>query len=107
MVARRVRAMTLGKDQRLYLICGEKDAVCRMFSYHTSKDEGFLDYGVLSVDHSPYYLKLAYQFDAMCTASDGTIFIGESDRQARLFLYIPGGGIIDGMLNPTNPRGSE
>jgi hypothetical protein len=104
MVARRVRAMTLGKDQRLYIICGEKSAVCRMFSYHTSEDEGFFDYGVLSVDHSPHYLKIGYQFDAMCTAKDGTIFIGESARRAKLFFYIPGGSVVDGMLNPTNPR---
>lgn len=104
-VERRVRAMTLGKDQRLYMICGEKDNVCRMFSYDLSgSDEGFLDYGVLGVDRSPYYAKIGYQFDAMCTAKDGTIFIGEGDRRAKLFFYIPGGTIMKGALNPTNPR---
>ena len=104
-VERRVRAMTLGKDQRLYMICGEKDNVCRMFSYDLSdKGEGFLDYGVLGVDRSPYYAKIGYQFDAMCTAADGTIFIGESDRRAKLFFYIPGGNIMKGSLNPSNPR---
>jgi len=101
-VERRVRAMTLGKDRRLYMICGEKDNVCRMFSY--SGWEGFLDYGVLGVDRSPYYAKIGYQFDAMCTAGDGTIFIGEGDRRAKLFFYIPGGNIMKGALNPTNPR---
>lgn len=104
-VERRVRAMTLGNDQRLYMICGEKDNVCRMFSYDLSdKREGFLDYGVLGVDRSPYYAKIGYQFDAMCTANDGTIFIGEGDRRAKLFFYIPGGNIMKGALNPTNPR---
>lgn len=103
-VERRVRAMTMGKDDRLYMICGEKDNVCRMFSYNTVDDEGFLDYGVLGVDRSPYYAKIAYQFDSMCTATDGTIFIGESDRRAKLFIYIPGGNIVKGALNPTNPR---
>ena len=105
MVERRVRAMTIGKDKRLYMICGEKDNVNRMFSYDLSEsDEGFSDYGVLGVDRSPYYAKIGYQFDAMCTAADGTIFIGESDRRAKLFFYIPGGNIIKGGLNPTNPR---
>lgn len=105
MVERRVRSMTLGKDNKLYMICGQKDNVCRMFSYDLSeKDEGFVDYGVLGVDRSPYYAKIAYQFDAMCTATDGTIFIGESDRRAKLFFYIPGGTVIPGTLNPTNPR---
>ena len=105
MVERRVRAMTIGKDRQLYMICGEKDNVNRMFSYDLSdKHEGFSDYGVLGVDRSPYYAKIGYQFDAMATAADGTIFIGESDRRAKLFFYIPGGSIVPGVLNPTNPR---
>ena len=104
-VERRVRAMTMGKDRQLYMICGEKDNVCRLFSYDLSeKHEGFKDYGVLGVDRSPYYAKIGYQFDAMCIAGDGTIFIGESDRRAKLFLYLPGGNIFPGVLNPTNPR---
>ena len=101
-VERRVRAMTRGNDGRYYMICGEKDNVCRMFSF--MPEEGFLDYGVLGVDRSPYYAKIAYQFDSMCTGLDGTVFIGESDRRAKLFMYIPGGKIVKGVLNPTNPR---
>lgn len=105
MVERRVRAMTIAKDQKLYMICGEKDNVCRMFSYDLSEYQaGFEDYGVLGVDRSPYYAKIGYQFDAMCTAADGTVFIGESDRRAKLFLYLPGGSVFPGVLNPTNPR---
>lgn len=105
MVERRVRAMTIGQDSNLYMICGPKDNICRMFSYDLSENgKGFLDYGVLGVDRSPYYAKIGYQFDAMCTANDGTIFIGESDRRAKLFFYIPGGNIVPGGLNPTNPR---
>ena len=101
-VERRVRAATLGKDGRLYTICGERDNVCRLFSFR--HDEGHLDWGVLGVDRSPYYAKIAYQFDAMATAADGTILIGESDRRAKLFLFIPGGKVMPGVLNPTNPR---
>ena len=86
-------------------MCGEKDNVCQMYSYDFSgQNEGFVDYGVLGVDRSPYYSRIGYQFDAMCTAADGTIFIGESDRRAKLFLYQPGGNQIPGVLNPTNPR---
>ena len=101
-VERRIRAATLGKDGRLYLIAGEKDNVCRLFSF--DRENGHLDYGVLGVDRSPYYAKIAYQFDAMATAADGTVLIGESDRRAKLFLFIPGGEIMPGVLNPTNPR---
>jgi sugar lactone lactonase YvrE len=101
-VERRVRAATMGRDGRLYTICGEKDNVCRLFSFRN--DEGHVDYGVLGVDRSPYYAKIAYQFDAMATAEDGSIFIGESDRRAKLFIFIPGGEVMKGVLNPTNPR---
>ena len=101
-VERRVRAATMGKDGRLYTICGEKDNVCRLFSFRD--DEGHIDYGVLGVDRSPYYAKIAYQFDAMATAADGSIFIGESDRRAKLFIFIPGAPVMPGVLNPTNPR---
>jgi len=101
-VERRVRAMSKGLDGRWYMICGEKDNVCRLFSYACK--EGFRDYGVLGVDHSPYYAKIAYQFDSMCTATDGSIFIGESDRRAKLFIFVPGAPVFKGVLNPTNPR---
>ena len=101
-VERRIRAMTRGQDGRFYMIAGEKDNVCRLFSYQ--EGEGFQDWGVLGVDRSPYYAKIAYQFDALCTAADGTICIGESDRRAKLFLFVPGGKVMPGVLNPTNPR---
>ena len=84
------------------MIAGEKDNVCRLFSF--DKENGYLDYGVLGVDRSPYYAKIAYQFDAMAVAADGSVFIGESDRRAKLFIFIPGAEIMPGVLNPTNPR---
>ena len=101
-VERRIRCTAKGQDGRWYMICGEKDNVCRLFSY--ADGEGFIDYGVLGVDRSPYYAKIAYQFDAMATASDGSIFIGESDRRAKLFIFVPGARVCKGVLNPTNPR---
>jgi hypothetical protein len=103
-VSRRVRAMTLGPDQRLYMICGEFEEPCKLCSYDLSGREGFYDWGVLAVDRSPYYAKRAYQFDAMTTGVDGTIFVGESDRRASLFLFLSGGRPFDGILNPDNPR---
>lgn len=103
-VARRVRAMTLGPDERLYLICGEFQDVCKLISYDLTGHDGFRDWGVLAVDRSPYYAKRAYQFDAMTTGVDGTIFIGESDRRASLFLFLPGAQGFAGGLNPSNPR---
>jgi hypothetical protein len=78
--------------------------VCKLYSYDLDGQDGFRDWGVLAVDRSPYYAKRAYQFDAMSTGIDGTIFIGESDRRACLFLFIPGGEGFPGGFNPSNPR---
>ncbi len=103
-LSRRVRAMTPGPDGRLYMICGEFEEPCKLMSYDISGREGFRDWGVLAVDRSPYYAKRAYQFDAMATGLDGTIFIGESDRRASLFLFFPGACGFEGNLNPSNPR---
>lgn len=103
-VSRRIRAMTLGKDANLYIIAGELGEPCKLFSYNTRENDGYRNWSYISVDHSPYYAKRAYQFDAMTTGTDGTIFIGESDRRGKLFLFMPGGQIFDGGLNPKNPR---
>lgn len=103
-LSRRVRAMTPGPDGRIYMICGEFEEPCKLMSYDIAGREGFRDWGVLAVDRSPYYAKRAYQFDAMATGIDGTVFIGESDRRASLFLFFPGARGFDGNLNPSNPR---
>jgi len=56
------------------------------------------------VDRSPYYAKRAYQFDAMATGVDGTVFLGESERRAGLYLFLPGAVPFPGGFNPRNPR---
>jgi hypothetical protein len=103
-LSRRVRGMTLGPDSRLYLLCGEREEPCKLFSYGLDGEEGFRDWGGLTVDRSPYYAKRAYQFDAMTTGCDGTIFMGESDRRACLYLFLPGAQSFPGGFNPKNPR---
>jgi hypothetical protein len=103
-LSRRVRGMTLGPDNRLYLLCGEFEEPCKRYSYGLDGAEGFCDWGGLTVDRSPYYAKRAYQFDAMATGIDGTLFLGESDRRACLYLFIPGAQPFPGGFNPRNPR---
>jgi hypothetical protein len=103
-LSRRVRGMTLGPDNRLYLLCGEFEEPCKLFSYGLDGEEGFRDWGGLTVDRSPYYAKRAYHFDAITAGIDGTIFMGESDRRACLYLFIPGAQLFPGGFNPKNPR---
>jgi hypothetical protein len=102
-VMRRIRAMEVGKDGKLYMITGEFERSCKLHSFDLSGKEGFRELGPFSVDRSPYYSKRAYQFDAMAVGIDGTVFCGESDRGGKLFFYIPGDDKFKGGMNPTNP----
>lgn len=102
-VQRRMRALDVGRDGRLYLVCGETDMMSKLYSYDPVGTGGFRDLGVLAVDRSPYYAKRAYRFDAMAVGPDGTVFLGESDRRGKLFLFTPGAEPFPGDMNPTNP----
>jgi hypothetical protein len=101
-IARRTRAMKVGKDGNLYLVLGELERICKLYTYDLNGEQGFADLGVLAVDRSPYYAKRAYQFDAMAIGVDGAVYIGESDRRGKLFIYLPGPGTFKGNMNPTN-----
>jgi hypothetical protein len=103
-ITRRIRGMTLGLDDNLYILAGEIDEPVKLFTYNTKTRDGFLNYSYLSVDRSPYYQKRGYQFEAITVGKDNSIFIGESDRRGKLFIFTPGGIIFDGGLNPKNPR---
>jgi hypothetical protein len=102
-IMRRMRAMKIGTDNKIYMITGEFERFCKLHSYDITGKEGFRELGNFAVDRSPYYSKRSYQFDAMAIGPDGTVFCGESDRDGKLFLYIPGNDEFKGKLNPTNP----
>ncbi len=104
-VQRRMRAMKVGLDDKLYMITGEFGRFCKLQTYDLSGHLGFDELGPLSVDRSPYYAWRGYQFDAMAIGTDGTVFCGQSDRGGRLFFYMPsvtGSGPFPQVLNPTN-----
>ena len=100
---RRMRAMKMGIDNKIYMITGEIERFCKLHSYDISGQEGFRELGNFAVDRSPYYSKRSYQFDAMTIGPDGTVFCGESDRDGKLYFYIPGNDEFKGKLNPANP----
>ena len=102
-IMRRMRAMKVAPDGNIYMITGELERICQLYSYDLSGQKGFSELGVLAVDRSPYYAKRAYSFDAMAIGADGAVFMGESDRRGKLFIYVPGPGTFKGTLNPTNP----
>ena len=87
---RRIRGVAAAKNGKIYLISGERTATmhCMLHSWDPEKGS-YEDLGLVIVDHSPHYYWRGYQFDAMVTGLDGTIFMGESDYRSHLFLYIP------------------
>lgn len=89
-VTRRIRALTIGGDGKVYMIAGERMEPCRLFSYDPQCGV-FSDLGVMAVDRSPHYSWRADQFECMTTGPDGTVYMGESDRRAHLFLFSPFG----------------
>jgi hypothetical protein len=88
--ARRLRCLTVGNDGRVYCMAGERSAArpCQAYCYDP-RSGGFTDLGLLIVDRSPHYYWRGYQFDAMATGQDGTIYFGESERRSHLFLFMP------------------
>lgn len=87
-VTRRLRALTIGRNAKVYMIAGEQLEPGRLFSFNP-QDSTFSDLGVMAVDRSPYYSWRGDQFDCMTTGLDGVIYAGESDRRAHLFLFLP------------------
>ena len=87
---RRIRAVTAGKNGKIYLISGERTSTmhCMLHSWEPARGS-YEDLGLMFVDHSPHYYWRGYQFDAVTTGLDGTIFMGESEYRSHLFLYIP------------------
>jgi hypothetical protein len=88
LVAPRIRGLTLGKDGRLFGLGGDRNGVNLLFVFDPNAGS-YEVLGSVEVDRSPYHSWQAHQFDAMVTAGDGTIFMGESDRGGHLFFYIP------------------
>ena len=88
--SRRLRCLTVGSNEKVYLMAGERSASrpCQFYSYDP-QEGGFEDLGLLIVDKSPHYYWRGQQFDAMTTGKDGTIYLGESERRSHLFQYIP------------------
>ena len=86
----RLRALAIAHDGKVYMTAGERSSAkpCQFYSYDPNAGS-FEDLGLLIVDRSPYYRWRGFQFDCMTTGSDGTIFLGESERKSHLFMYIP------------------
>ncbi|MBI3650752.1 MAG: PQQ-like beta-propeller repeat protein [Acidobacteria bacterium] len=84
----RVRGLVFGANGKLYGVGGEPGVMAHLFSYDPRTSEFDL-LGFIDVSRRPYYSWQAYQADAMIAGDDGTIYIGQSERRSKLFVFYP------------------
>ncbi len=84
----RIRGLVEAPDGRLYGVGGDDDEMARLFSYDTLRGS-YQMLGMVDVNRRPYYSWQAYVIDAMALGSDGTVYLGQSERKSKLYLYYP------------------
>ena len=73
---------------KIYGIGGPKEGMARMFSYDPATG-AYQVLGFVDVNRRPYYTWQAYVVRAMTSGLDGTVYIGESERMSKLYLFYP------------------
>jgi hypothetical protein len=82
----RTRAITVGRDGRVYGISGRVGGAAHLFRYDPASGD-LRDLGIpLAYSDQEW---CGYEFDCMITGSSGEIYMGESDRIGHLFIYYP------------------
>jgi hypothetical protein len=84
----RITGLVRGANGRIYGIGGDEDEMARMFSYNP-ENASYEILGFVDVNRRPYYTWQAHVIEAMAVGLDGTIYIGESERISRLYLFYP------------------
>jgi len=84
----RVNGLVLAHNGKFYGAGGDDDDMARLFSYDPNTG-AYQILGFINVNRRPYYAWQAYRIGAMCIGADGTLYLGESERISRLYLYYP------------------
>ena len=88
LLAPEITGLALAPDGKIYGVGGSDQDMARLFSY--DPDQGAYQLlGFVDVNRRPYYSWQAYVIKAMASGLDGTIYIGESERISRLYLFYP------------------
>lgn len=91
----RIRGLVFAKNGKLYGAGGDDDEMARLFSYDPASGVyGML--GMIDVNRRPYYSWQAYVVDAVAIGAVDTIYIGQSERKSKLYLYYPESGRGEG-----------
>lgn len=83
-----LNGLVVARDGKLYGVGGDEDDMARLFSYNP-KNGVYRIFGFVDVNRRPYYSWQAYRIGAMCIGRDGTVYLGESERKSRLYLFYP------------------
>lgn len=84
----RIAGLAWGPGGKIYGVGGDQDDMARMFSYDPATG-AFQILGFVDVNRRPYYTWQAYVIGAMVAGLDGTIYLGESERISKLYLFYP------------------
>jgi len=83
-----VNGLVMAPDGKLYGAGGDADDLARIFSYDP-RSGAYRVLGFIDVNRRPYYSWQAYRIGAMCIGHDGTVYLGQSERKSRLYLFYP------------------
>ena len=84
----RIRGLVLARNGKLYGVGGDDEEMARLFSYDPAK--GIYELlGMVDVNRRPYYAWQAYVIDAVAVGPEGTVYLGQSERKSKLYLYYP------------------
>jgi hypothetical protein len=84
----RIRGLVMSQNGKLYGVGGDDDEMARLFSYDPARGVYEL-LGMVDVNHRPYYTWQAYVIDSIAAGLDGTVYLGQSERKSKLYLYYP------------------
>jgi hypothetical protein len=84
----RIRGLALARNGKLYGVGGDDDEMARLFSYEPARGV-YEILGMVDVNHRPYYSWQAYVIDSLALGKDGTLYLGQSERKSKLYLYYP------------------
>ncbi len=84
----RISGLVRASNGKLYGVGGDDDDMARLFSYDP-QTASYEILGFVDVNRRPYYAWQAYVIQAMAVGLDDTIYIGESERISKLYLFYP------------------
>jgi len=87
LVAPEIAALAIAGG-KIYGVGGGEQDMARLFSYDPASG-AYEILGFVDVNRRPYYAWQAYVIRSMATGLDGTIYLGESERISRLYLFYP------------------